>query len=221
MGIRTDLALEAAANLRAEAEGGYFQGVELEKDDSYPGLTVNRVHITSPQGARAVGKPEGHYITIESPGLTGKDAAAAEHTAKALAAELGRLMPAKPDQQRPILVVGLGNRAVTPDSLGPRVVARLLVTRHILALVPDQLDSRSANVAAIAPGVLGETGMESEEVILALVKRIQPCMVVAIDSLAAMSAGRIATTVQLADTGISPGAGIGNRRPRLDEKSLG
>lgn len=213
---RTDLALELATMTEKLPEG-----IKVEEDKSYEGLTVTRVRVLDSVGQNAIGKPPGVYITIEAPELTGTDAELAERVSQACAKELSSLIKDRLSKDKPVLIVGLGNRAVTPDSLGPRVVNHTMVTRHIFNLLPDQVDERMNCVSAIAPGVLGETGMESGEVISSLVKEVNPTCVIAIDSLAAMAAYRIATTVQIADTGISPGAGIGNRRPRLDEQSLG
>lgn len=217
MSVRTDLALEAATLHQQTVPNG----IRIFEDTTYDKVKVTRVSVENEMGAKAVGKPPGTYVTVEAPGLTGGDADIALETAKAFANELGLLVSHKLSKDKPALIVGLGNRAVTPDSLGPRVTEHLLVTRHIFSLIPDQIDRRATCVCAIAPGVLGETGMESGEVISSLVKEIQPVFVIAVDALASASAHRIATTVQLSDTGISPGAGIGNNRPRLDEKSLG
>lgn len=217
MAVRTDLALEAATM----HQPGVPHGVRVYEDTTYDKVKVTRVTVENEIGQQAVGKPPGTYVTVEAPGLTGGDGDIALETAIAFARELSMLISDKLSKDKPALIVGLGNRHVTPDSLGPRVTEHLLVTRHIFNLIPDQIDERATCVCAIAPGVLGDTGMESGEVISSLVKEIKPSFVIAVDALASASAHRIATTVQLADTGISPGAGIGNNRPRLDEQSLG
>ncbi len=216
MRLQTDLAMEAA-----QIAGHLPQGVRVEEQQFTPDVHIHRVHIDDEQGQQAIGKPPGTYITIQAQALTGADADVAADCTRALSQQLQTLFVQKPNRTRPVLVVGLGNRAITPDSLGPRVLEHLLVTRHMFALVPEQVDQRAASVAAIAPGVLGETGLESGEVIAALVRQVQPSMVIAIDALAALSPSRLATTVQLSDTGIAPGAGIGNQRPRLDQALLG
>ena len=216
MRLQTDLAMEAA-----QIAGHLPQGVRVEEQQFTPDVHIHRVHIDDEQGQQAIGKPPGTYITIQAQALTGADADVAADCTRALSQQLQTLFVQKPNRTRPVLVVGLGNRAITPDSLGPRVLEHLLVTRHMFALVPEQVDQRAASVAAIAPGVLGETGLESGEVIAALVRQVQPSMVIAIDALAALSPSRLATTVQLSDTGIEPGAGIGNQRPRLDQALLG
>lgn len=215
--VRTDLALEAAVM----SPQGVPAGVQIQEDASAHGVKVTRVLVENDEGMRAVGKPQGTYITVEAQGLTGSDADVAQQTARTFGKELAIMVGDKVSKQRPALIVGLGNRSVTPDSLGPRVAQHVFVTRHIFNLLPDQVDERASSVCCIAPGVLGDTGMESGEVIAALVREINPSFVVAVDALASASARRIATTVQLADTGISPGAGIGNNRPRLDADSLG
>ncbi len=216
MRLQTDLAMEAA-----QITGRLPEGVRVEEQQFTPDVHIHRVYIDNEQGQQAIGKPPGTYVTIQAQALTGADADIAADCTRALSEQLQALFPQKPDRARPVLVVGLGNRSITPDSLGPRVLEHLLVTRHMFSLVPEQVDQRAASVAAIAPGVLGETGLESGEVIAALVEHIQPSMVIAIDALAALAPSRLATTVQLSDTGIAPGAGIGNQRPRLDQALLG
>lgn len=214
---RTDLAIEAALSM--ERIPG---GIEVEERDINDSVRMERVIVTNEEGEKAIGKPQGTYITLHAHEMAEGEHGVQENCAKAFAHELGQLLPERRHGDRdPVLVVGLGNRAITPDSLGPRTVDKLLVTRHLYALLPDQVDERAGCVAAIAPGVLGETGMESGEVIVALVQKIRPCAVIAIDALAALSTTRLTRTIQLADTGIAPGAGIGNRRPRLDKALLG
>ena len=216
MRLQTDLAMEAA-----QIAGHLPDGVRVEEQFFTKDVHIHRVLIDNEQGQRAIGKPPGIYITIQAQTLTGADANVAADCTRALSEQLQTLFVQKPDRKHPVLIVGLGNRSITPDSLGPRVLEHLLVTRHMFALVPEQVDKRATSVAAIAPGVLGETGLESGEVIEALVEQIHPSMVIAIDALAALSPTRLATTVQLSDTGIAPGAGIGNQRPRLDQALLG
>jgi spore protease len=145
-------------------------------------------------------------------------ARAADELAAAIRSMLEKKRVAPGD---PVMVVGLGNRAVTPDSLGPKVVEKTLVTRHLHEYLPEQVDERMRPVCAFAPGVLGITGMETGEMVRGVLEKIKPRLVVAIDALASRSTGRISTTFQLADTGIHPGSGIGNRRMRLDEETLG
>lgn len=214
---RTDLAIEAARSMEHIPNG-----IRVEERDLNDSVRMERVIVVDEAGERAIGKPRGTYITLHAHEMTEGAQDVQEDCARALAHELEQLLPQRHHTDRaPVLVVGLGNRSITPDSLGPRTVDKLLVTRHLYSLLPDQVDARAGCVAAIAPGVLGETGMESGEVIAALVEKIQPCAVIAIDALAALSTTRLTRTIQLADTGIAPGAGIGNRRPRLDRALLG
>ncbi len=214
---QTDLAVELARQTPQLPNG-----VSLEEEEFSQHVRAERVIVHTEEGAKALGKPTGTYITLHAPGLKDGEQEVVEDCAKALSRYLkpmireGTVTP-----ESPALIVGLGNRAATPDSLGPRTVTGVLVTRHLYSMLPDKVDRRAGCVAAIAPGVLGDTGLESGEVITALVKQIKPGCVIAIDSLAALSPQRLTTTVQLSDTGIAPGAGIGNKRPRLDQQSLG
>lgn len=215
--IRTDLAMESA-----QAMGEHIQGVQVtEEKAQYPGAFVHTVEVLDEQGEQAIGKPKGIYVTITSEEMTQDEPATEKAIAEALKEKLLEMLKTPPDKDPPILIVGLGNREITADSLGPGVVDDILVTRHLLRYLPEYLDKRANNVCAIAPGVLGDTGIETEEVVRSIVGQIHPSCVIAIDSLASRSIKRIATTVQLANTGIAPGAGVGNHRPKLDEKSLG
>jgi len=163
-----------------------------------------------------MGKPKGNYITLEAPGIKDRDPVFEESISEEMAQELKKILPLHKDSK--VLVVGLGNWNITPDALGPKVVDRVMVTRHILELIPDQVDERVRSVCAIAPGVLGITGIETGEIIKGIVEKVKPDVVVAIDALASRRADRIGTTIQIADTGINPGSGIGNKRMELNEK---
>ena len=217
--IRTDLALEAREMYRQNAsEKAEVPGVEVQKQGDKR-ISVTRVKITSSQGEEAIGKPQGNYITIEVPELRKKDPDLQEQTCKALAQELGGVIQL--NKETTILVVGLGNWNVTPDALGPKVVSSLMVTRHLLEHVPKQIDEGVRAVCAIAPGVLGLTGIETSEIILGIVEKVKPDVVIAIDALASRKMDRISTTIQIADTGISPGSGVGNKRKALSHQTLG
>ena len=181
------------------------------------GVTLTDVSIRSEEAARALGKPRGSYLTLECPLLKEHDPQARIIMSRLLAEELKRIV--QPDEHAPVLVVGLGNRSVTPDSLGPAVAEKILVTRHFL-------DSRYApegmhSVCAIAPGVLGVTGIETMEFVESLAKRIRPRAVICIDALAARDSRRIGATVQISTTGIQPGSGVGNHRRPLTRETLG
>ncbi|MGI6344448.1 MAG: GPR endopeptidase [Bacillota bacterium] len=216
LSIHTDLALEA--HEAAISQGWKRQGVETESS-AFAGGQVSRVRIVDQQGALRMGKPPGTYITIEAPGLRAHDVELRETVSQIVAEELKRLLPA--DRPGATLVVGLGNWHVTPDSLGPRVVDELLVTRHLFEFAPDYVDDGMASVCAIAPGVLGITGIETGDIISGVVQQVKPGVVIAVDALAARSLERLGTTIQLADTGIHPGSGVGNKRRALNQETLG
>ena len=208
-GVRTDLAMEA------REAAGEIEGVEMEQHREGKAI-VTRVRVVNEQGARAIGKPIGTYVTIEQNGLTqAKTGALSKCIAQQLSLLLGQ------PRQGGALVVGLGNRELTPDSLGPRVTQRILVTRHLFTQLPELLDERVQPVSVLAPGVMGSTGMETGEVVQAVVQRVKPACVVVVDALAARSTSRILNTVQLTDAGVSPGSGVGNHRDALTRETLG
>ena len=210
--VRTDLALEAIGTSQP------LPGVQVQEERGQ-GYVVTRVTVTSPEAARRLGKPPGRYVTIESPGFRKRDRELQERVANVLARELAAMLPDRPDAS--FFVVGLGNWNATPDSLGPEVVHRLLVTRHLQDYVPEDLKGGLRSVAALAPGVLGLTGIETGDVIRGIVQQIRPDMVIAVDALAARNIERIMTTIQIADTGIYPGSGVGNHRAAVTRETLG
>ena len=222
--VRTDLTLEARELFREQYVNNMRQenreppGVDIENDGD-ENIKITRVRITSPTGEASLGKPMGNYITLEVPGLRDNDQEIYENTCKALAKELTGIINL--DKKATILVVGLGNWNVTPDALGPKVVSSVMVTRHLLEYVPEQVDEGVRPVCAVAPGVLGITGIETGEIIKGIVDRVKPSAIIAIDSLASRKMERVNTTIQLADTGISPGSGVGNKRMELSKKTLG
>lgn len=215
--VHTDLALEAhAAAVKTDWDR---QGVHVETED-FPGGTVSRVQVLDARGAARMGKPPGNYITIEAPGLREHDVELREQVSQVLAREVASLLPQQ-DKSGATLVVGLGNWHVTPDSLGPLVIEELLVTRHLFEYAPEHVDDGMRSVCAIAPGVLGITGIETGDVISGVVQKVQPSAIIAVDALAARSIDRLGTTIQIADTGISPGSGVGNKRHALNRETLG
>lgn len=222
--IRTDLALETRELIKEEQQKQgtrTFQepeGVEAEEGGN-DDIKISRVRVVSEKGEENIGKPMGNYITLEIPGLRYHDQDLFEDTCRELAKELTKII--KLGEKDTVLVVGLGNWNVTPDALGPKVVSSLMVTRHLLEYVPEEVDEGVRPVCAIAPGVLGITGMETGEIIKGIVDRVKPKLVIAIDALASRRMSRVSTTIQICDTGISPGAGVGNKRMELNEKSLG
>ena len=215
---RTDLAVEAR-EIWSETAGQNAQisGVETHETlrDGYP---VTTVRITDQQGAHALGKPEGTYVTLELAGLKRREEDAFPRAAKALAGELRSLLSAKSGES--VLVVGLGNRAITPDNIGPGAVEHTLVTRHLVEQIPEHF-GHFRPVSALAAGVLATTGVESSELVQAVVDKIKPSCVIAVDALASRSLSRVCTTIQLADTGITPGSGVGNHRAALNRETLG
>lgn len=216
--IRTDLAIEAREFYNKQENRGDIPGVEVGVDKQED-VTITRVKVVEEVGARMIGKPRGNYITIEVPKLRDNDKDLQDEVGRILAKEVGSIV--KLNDQSVILVVGLGNWNVTPDALGPRVIEHLLVTRHIKEYIPDQIDEGVRSVCAVAPGVLGITGIETSEIIRGIVDRVKPDLVIAIDALASRKMERVSTTIQLADTGINPGSGVGNNRKELSRESMG
>ena len=216
--VRTDLALEArelVGDDQAEISGVRYS---VRREGSYE-VTVSNVEVLDVEGERAMGKPRGRYVTLECPELKENILEAHQEVMEILTRELRSMIPLKEDTKT--LVVGLGNRQVTADALGPLAVSGLLVTRHLYAVAPHELKDRIRPVSAIAPGVMGQTGVETGEIIAGLVDKVKPDVVVAIDALASRRTSRVNTTIQIADTGVNPGAGVGNFRQELSRKTLG
>lgn len=222
--VRTDLALEAREELKRSIMTE-IPGVESVEDTSNIDIKITRVKVVSPEGVEKIGKPMGNYITLEVPKLRDNDEDLKEEVCRAVAKELSDVLinggKIKLEEKDTVLVVGLGNWNVTPDSLGPKVISKLMVTRHLLELVPEQVDEGVRPVCAISPGVLGITGIETGEIIKGIVEKINPKLVIAIDALASRKMERVSTTIQIADTGINPGSGIGNKRMGLNFQTLG
>ena len=212
--IRTDLAMESAGAHGANR----LPGVSVSTWET-GGVQMTEVQVQTEEGARILHKPVGHYITLECEGVRKRDPEARTAVAALLGEELSRLLP--PETDAPVLVVGLGNRMVTPDALGPLTVDGTLVTRHLFRELPHLTDDRMSPVCAVAPGVLGVTGIETMEMARSLVQEIRPRAVIAIDSLSARAMSRVGSAVQLTDTGIQPGSGVGNHRSALTKETLG
>lgn len=206
--------MESAQN----AGAGELPGVKVSGWEAGD-VMVTEVVIDKEEGAKLLGKPMGNYITLECAALRKGNLDCRTAVSSLLGEELARMLPE--EDGRPVLVVGLGNRMVTPDSLGPMTVDRTLVTRHLFRELPDSVDDRMTPVCAIAPGVLGVTGVETLEMISALVSKVSPRAVIVVDSLAARSTSRIGAAVQVTDTGIQPGSGVGNHRKALSSETLG
>lgn len=211
MGVRTDLALEEQ-ELR-QAEGTALSGVRC-RERQEQGIRITEVEILDAAGAEALHKPRGRYVTLEpdaeqircSPALC----------ADVLAATLAALLP----PEGPFLVVGLGNRAVTPDAIGPLALRQVLATRHLRSALPE-LFGGFREVSTIPTGVLGDTGLESAEIVESLVRKTKPCCVLAIDALASARPERLCSSIQVTDAGIAPGSGVHNDRRALCRDSLG
>ena len=216
--IRTDLALENQEHL--SENGQEVGGVEVDTDEyENLGITVTWVKITNETGAASMGKPVGNYITIESATMKEGDTGAHEEIAKLLAEKIGELHNLKPDAV--ILIIGLGNRQVTPDALGPKVCEKILVTRHIGDDMPQDLQGRVRALSALALGVMGLTGIETAEIVKGVAEKVQPDIIIAVDALAARRTSRINATIQMSDVGINPGAGLGNKRTAINKDTMG
>jgi spore protease len=215
--IRTDLAIEAR-EIFGKGDKSEIPGVRVDVEKTED-ITITRVIVEEEVGARIMGKAKGNYITLEVPGLKDNNKDLQEDVSIALSKEIMKLI--KLNNKSVILVVGLGNWNITPDALGPKVVEHLLVTRHIKEYIPEQIEEGVRSVCAVAPGVLGITGIETSEIIRGIVDRIKPDLVIAIDALASRKLERVNTTIQIADTGINPGSGVGNNRKQLSKETLG
>ena len=213
---RTDLALEARELWQESTEKTTrLSGVKAtkSKEEGYP---VTRVDILDRRGEEALGKPQGSYLTIDLTTFWQRKSDFFERAVRAVGAQLKAMLPA----EGPALVVGLGNAAMTPDAVGPLAADSVLVTRHLIAASPKHF-AGFRPVAVFRAGVLGTTGVESAEAVRGLVAQVKPSLVIAIDALAARRVGRMCTTVQLSDTGIVPGSGVGNHRAALNKETLG
>lgn len=217
--IRTDLALEARESY--EADDARIRGVRVKEDkDTEREIFTTTVTIETENGARALGKPVGTYITIEAPNMSAPDEDYHREISMELAKHLCELLG---ERKRSVLVVGLGNREVTPDALGPDVVNNLHITRHMIreyGRISEDLQ-KAGEISAIVPGVMAQTGMETLEIIKGVVNETEPEVVIAIDALAARSTRRLNRTIQITDTGINPGSGVGNHRNAINEEALG
>lgn len=217
--VRTDLALEAKEIYQQEHKKEKdIDGIEVinevDKD-----INVTTVKVKNAQGSEKLGKPIGDYVTIDIPTFTAYDGETMDRVSQVVAEVLGRMI--KLDVDKTALVVGLGNWKVTPDALGPKVTEGIMVTRHLKTVMPEIMDESVRPVCSIAPGVLGITGMETVEIIKGVVQKVHPDVVICIDALAARRVERVNTTIQISDTGISPGAGVGNNRKQINEENLG
>ena len=214
MAFRTDLAVEAIENHKTAAALPHVR----QSDRTLEGFAVHEVRILSEDAAREIGKPQGRYLTLELDALIRREEDAFPRACKALSTLLRELLPHPNDG--PVLIAGLGNRMITPDAIGPQTADHVIATRHLVAQSPA-IFADWRPVSALAPGVLGQTGVETGEVICGVLDRVRPAAVIAVDALAAGRLSRLLRTVQLADTGIKPGAGVGNARAALNKETLG
>jgi spore protease len=226
--VRTDLAIEAREmaladqqkHVHDEEDLSQIEGVIIKEKEEEE-IKISFVEVTK-EGAAAIGKKEGRYLTLEALGIRQQDTVMQQKVAKIFAAEFSQFLKQlgiKADAS--CLVVGLGNWNVTPDALGPQVCENLLVTRHLYQLQPESVEEGYRPVSAIAPGVMGLTGIETSDIIFGIVEKTKPDFVIAIDALASRSIERVNSTIQISDTGIHPGSGVGNKRKEISKETLG
>lgn len=218
--VRTDLALESAESMQGPKSE--MNGVSMtEEYHARTDVTVTTVVIESKNASKRLGKPNGTYITLEAPAMHEDDEEYHREISKELADCVCKLLPQK-EKELAVLVVGLGNRAVTADSLGPLVIDNLHVTRHVLLEYgPAAYESTTNMISGIVPGVMAKTGMESMEIVRGVVDSTEPDVIIVVDALAARSTKRLNRTIQITNTGIHPGSGVGNHRSTLNEETLG
>lgn len=219
--VRTDLAVEAKESF--EEDNVEIRGVRIDEDyDKKHEINITRVVIETKNGAKAMGKPMGTYITLEAPNMAIPDEGYHREISEVLSKYIRELL-GDFSKEHSVLIVGLGNREVTPDSLGPLVVSNLLITRHVVkeygkyAMGKEKVNS----VSGIVPGVMAQTGMESAEIVKGVIEETNPDLLVVVDALAARSTKRLNRTIQITDTGINPGSGVGNHRNAINSDSMG
>lgn len=219
--FRTDLAVERTNLYRKANKLEEIDGIETEDKEVSKNIKVSRVKITNENGEQAIGKKKGVYVTIDLKDLKVADEDEIQNASDTLANELKAIIQNHVQSKDDIMVVGLGNLYVTPDSLGPKVINEIDVTRHIIKYLPQYIDENARPVTAISPGVLGTTGIETYEILKGIVDNVKPKLLIVIDALASRSIERISSTIQISDTGIVPGAGVGNTRAEISENTLG
>ncbi len=219
--FRTDLALERKEIYQKINKLNEINGVESTEEKINENIKVTRVKIINKDGEQALGKQIGNYVTLDVKNLKIASEDEIQKTSETLTKELKKIIDLHTDKQGDILIVGLGNIYVTPDALGPKVINEIDVTRHIIKYLPQYVEEGTRPVSAIAPGVLGTTGIETVEILKGIVENIKPKLLIVIDALASRSIDRISSTIQISDTGIVPGAGVGNTRKEISKKSLG
>lgn len=215
--FRTDLAVEAK-DMYVRENKRDIEGISVNEEVTEE-IKTTTVKVETAEAGEKIGKPIGNYITIDFPELVFYDGETMDKVSNAVEKSLSDIIDLKDEKM--VLVVGLGNWRITADSLGPKVAEKIMVTRHIKELMPDSLDEAIRPVSCISPGVLGVTGIETGEVIKSVVEKIKPDLVICIDALGSRKLERVNRTIQISDSGISPGAGVGNHRMKLNEESLG
>ncbi len=220
--FRTDLALERR-DIYKETNNikGEIDGIISEEEEVSKTIKVTRVNVVNENGAKSIQKPIGTYTTIDVKKMRNITEEEISKISNTMSEELKKLINKHVGKTDEILIVGLGNEYSTPDSLGPKVIREVDVTRHIFKYLPQFVEDGDREVSAIAPGVLGTTGIETQEILKGIVDNVKPKLIIAIDSLASKSIDRISSSVQLSDTGIIPGAGVGNKRRELSRDTLG
>lgn len=219
--FNTDLADERRDIFKKKNSLEEIPGIETEELEDGKELKTTTVKITNKEGEDALGKPIGTYVTIDIKNLKIAEENEIKKASEIVTKELKKILEKHVDKKQDILVVGLGNEYVTPDSLGPKVIKEIDITRHFLKYTPELIDQNTRPVSAISPGVLGTTGIETVEIIKGVVDNIKPKLLIVIDSLSSKSIERISRTVQISDTGIVPGAGVGNARNEISINTLG
>lgn len=220
MFFRTDMAVERRdLYINANKLEDEINGIECE-EEKIDDITVTRVKITNREGEQALDKKMGNYITIDVKKINNITTEKEQKIIETFSKELLSIIDKHVEKNEEILIVGLGNLYATPDSLGSKVVQNIEITRHIKIYLPDAIDKNTRSVSAITPGVLGTTGIETIEIVRGIVDNIKPKLVIAIDSLCSKNIDRINKSIQISDTGIIPGGGVGNRQEELSERTL-
>lgn len=218
LNFRTDMADERVDTYKRVHNLSEIDGIEVISD-TQDGVITTTVNVLNENGERAVSKKKGKYVTMEITDIQYLDEKEKEKIGHLVAKEVKELIGNNSKQS--ILIVGLGNIAVTPDALGPKVVKSIDITRHLLHYAKELIEENTRSVSAISPGVLGTTGIETFEIVDSVVENIKPDIMIVIDSLASQSIHRIGNTIQLSNTGITPGEGVRNKREALNEEKLG
>ena len=226
--VRTDLAVEAremaiadrVKTVHDETDVSQLEGVIIKEKEEND-IKISLVEVTG-EGEKAIGKKQGQYLTIEVQGIRQQDSALQQKVEAVFVNEFSKFIKQKGlNENSSCLIVGLGNWNVTPDALGPLVCENLLVTRHLFELQPEHVEDGYRPVSALSPGVMGLTGIETSDIIFGVVEKIKPDFVIAVDALASRSIERVNSTIQISDTGIHPGSGVGNKRKELSQDTLG